>query len=150
MLGLFICPRNKEVSINFTNQRKMCLFFQRPLLFSTTLLLGLGLSSCGQTFNSDTNDAVLSAIGGGEVSDYCEDQSNTRLCEANQIIQENCTSCHLGYHAGYAGRNTDAAWASDVTGANGVRARVDNDTMPQGSSLSTSEKQAILDWIDNM
>lgn len=119
--------------------------FRSPLYF---ILMSAALSSCGQTFNSNTEDDVLYGV-----SSYCLDQSNTNLCEANQIIQENCASCHTDM----ASFDTDQKWAdsSYVTAgdssASSVYSTTTDNYMPKDSTpLSDSEKEAIKTWIDGM
>lgn len=112
------------------------------------IIMSAAITSCGQTFNSNTEDDVLYGV-----SNYCQDQSNTNLCEANQIIQENCASCHTDM----ASFDTDIEWAdsSYVTAgdssASSVYSTTTNNYMPKDSTpLSDSEKEAIKTWIDAM
>jgi hypothetical protein len=114
------------------------------------------LTSCGQTFNSNTEDFNLLP------SSFCSDQTNTNLCVANEIIQNNCTNCHTSpIHAGWAAYDTDAEWIASgrvVAGdpaASTLVTKLKNyvpaGNMPdQAPPLSDTQYQAILDWVNGM
>ncbi len=122
------------------------------LLFFAGSLLG----SCGQTFNSNTTDYLLLP------SNYCSDQSNTLLCEANEVIQTNCTSCHEQYHDEWGAYSTNSAWlgsglvvAGNPAGSDLV-IRLKNygtglTNMPKdAAALSQEEYDKIEAWINSL
>ena len=93
--------------------------------YCTLILAGTTLGSCGQTFNSNTDDYLLLQ------SSYCQDQTNTALCEANEVIQTKCTSCHSGDHTSWGAWDTNEEWLESgrVIAGN-----------PEGSSLVSKLK----------
>ncbi len=112
------------------------------------------LFSCGQTFNSNTEDFNLLP------SSFCSNQSDTNLCEANEILQTKCTNCHTSnIHSSWAAWDTNEEWI-----ASGRVVAGDADTsrlvtklknyggnMPENAPpLSESEAQAIRDWINGL
>ena len=114
------------------------------------------VASCGQSFNSNTTDYLLLP------SNYCEDQSNTSLCEANEVLQTKCTSCHEGYHDTWAAYSTNAAWiesglvvAGNPAGSD-VVIRLKNygtglTNMPKDApALSQDEYDKIEAWINSL
>jgi mono/diheme cytochrome c family protein len=118
------------------------------------LLLIIALSSCGQSFNSNTSDFALIA------SNFCTDQSNARLCAANEILQTKCANCHTDdIHANWTTYSTDAQWIASgsnrvVPGnadASTIITKLKNygGNMPdQAPELTDAEAQALRDWID--
>jgi hypothetical protein len=118
-----------------------------------TLLLSfiiLFLSGCGQTFNSHTDDFLLGS------SSACADPTNTLLCDANAIIQAECTSCHTGYHNDWLVYDTDAKWITSTRVVAGdpdsslLIQRLQNvgDSMPIGQpQISDDDYQALRTWI---
>lgn len=112
------------------------------------------LNSCGQSFNSNTSDFNL------VVSNFCTDQSNLRLCAANEILQKNCANCHTSsIHAAWTTYATDAQWLeagnSRVIAGNAdastIISKLKNygGNMPdQAPELTDEEAQVLKDWID--
>lgn len=121
---------------------------------ASLIFLTLLLSACGQSFNSNTSDFNLIA------SNFCTDQSNLRLCAANEILQNKCANCHTSaIHAAWTSYSTDAEWlaagnnrvvAGDAD-ASTIITKLKNygGNMPdQAPELTDAEAQALRDWID--
>ena len=58
--------------------------------------------------------------------------------DVKPIIQSNCVSCHSQY-SNYNGLNTDKS---------SIRSEVYSGSMPNNSTLSSTQKDAIICWID--
>lgn len=107
----------------------------------------LGLMSCGQNYNSNTND------NGGELGIDCA--TAPALCEAYTAMRDNhCFECH-----GWSGYRTDAAWISSglVSKNDPANSRLitklknAGGNMPQNfSPMTSSEYTAVRTWIQNM
>lgn len=117
-------------------------------------LITIVISSCGQTYNSNTEDFNLLP------SSFCSNQGNSNLCAANEIIQTKCTNCHTSpIHAGWAAYDTDAEWTAS---GRVVAGNPDSSTlitklknyggnMPdQAPPLTESEVQTLRDWINGI
>lgn len=112
------------------------------------------LSACGQSFNSNTSDFNL------VVSNFCTDQSNLRLCAANEVLQKKCANCHTSsIHAAWTTYSTDAEWLAAgnnrvIAGnsdASTVITKLKNygGNMPdQAPELTDAEAKILRDWID--
>jgi uncharacterized membrane protein len=127
-------------------------------LLSFISLTGIFLGSCGQTFNSNTSDNLLLP------SNYCQDQSDTALCEANEVIQTKCTTCHTSgnYHSAWGAYDTNAEWLAAgggtlVIGANPEASKLvsklkvwgTSGNMPEGAAALTEEEyNKIKSWIN--
>lgn len=128
----------------------------KPATLFIVIVMGALLSSCGQSFNSHTSDYLLVA------SNYCTDQSNTKLCQANEVIQTKCTSCHEGYHDSWGAYNTDDAWkkSGNIVAGNAAASLIvtrlklygtGNADMPKGAgALTQAEYDKIKNWIDGL
>ncbi|MBK26411.1 MAG: hypothetical protein CME70_20595 [Halobacteriovorax sp.] len=122
------------------------------------ILLLMGLSSCGQTFNSNSNDANLTAfVACSEAGTAAGD----RYCAAEAIIRNRCTGCHAppGYHEAWSSYKNDAAWkASGLVVAGSVAAskmitRLKNQggNMPADApQISDAEYQTLVEWVQQM
>lgn len=118
----------------------------RPFLLNSCFLLLF--ASCGQTFNSNTEDFNLLP------SSFCADQA---LCTANEIIQNKCTNCHTSnIHAFWGAFDTNAEWVASgrvVAGdpnASTLITKLKNygGNMPdQTPELTDAEAQALRDWV---
>lgn len=107
----------------------------------------------GQTHNSHTYDANL-----GTTSN-CANPSNTRLCNAMEIIQSQCVDCHDSAHNAWAGYDTDDKWvdsgrvqAGDPGGSPLIlRLKNEGSDMPKNKPmLSDEDYQTLKDWITNI
>lgn len=88
--------------------------------------------------------------GGGGTSVDCSTVTNKAFsADVNPIIQSRCNiaACHAAGSTNGVGPLTNHAevFAARVR----VRAAISAGTMPQGSSLSTAEKNSIICWIDS-
>ena len=107
--------------------------------------------SCGQSWNSNSNDYLLSGNG--------IDPSNTKLLEAFTVINDKCISCHSGYHNSWSELNTDALWISSANIMAGdslsspliTRLKNRGGDMPLLSPMITEQEYAFLtNWIDSL
>lgn len=114
-------------------------------------LLLVTLFSCGQTFNSNTNDKGLVALG--------DCVGSTDFCTAQGIIQTRCINCHTGYHDQWATFNDEAAWKASgrvVAGSTSqssliTRLKNQGGNMPADApQIPDSEYQALIQWVQNM
>lgn len=82
---------------------------------------------------SETPDAGTTHDAG--TTPGCEDTWSTY---ARSFFSSKCVSCH--------------SWASSYTSVKSrrslIKTRIGNGSMPQGSPLSTAEKERIINWID--
>jgi hypothetical protein len=112
------------------------------------LVLGtIGVTSCGQNYNSDSNDA------GGDIGIDCS--TNASLCAAYTVIQNNhCFECHS-----WSGYKTNAAWVSaglvvadDPTDSMIIKQlKNSGGTMPQNyTPLLSSDYNSLVSWIQNL
>ena len=122
------------------------ILFKIRLISATVLLTLLG---CGQTNNSNTEDKLL------VLSGFCVDQADASFCAANEIIQNNCTSCH--YHTSWLGYDTSQKWIDSGRVAAGnaegsalvTKLKNYGGNMPENApALSDEDAQAIRDWIN--
>ena len=117
----------------------------------------LFISSCGQSFNSNTDDYLLLPYSS------CANPSNTNLCQANAIIQAKCVGCHTpaNYHQSWADYDTDEKWlaAPDSLVAKGdpssstliTKLKNEGGNMPAGAAPLTEAEVTILkNWITNI
>ena len=113
------------------------------------------LVSClgGQTQNSHSYDFNLTA------KSNCADISNTRLCNAMEIIQSQCVDCHDNAHNDWASYDTDNKWidsgriqAGDPDGSPFIlRLKNQGSDMPKNKPmLSDEDYQTLRDWISNI
>jgi hypothetical protein len=114
-----------------------------------TLMLITTYSACGQDFNSLSGDSSV----GLSLKIDCANPANEQLCAAATGLQQKCFSCHKGWaqfttsqdyiDAGLvvAGNSAGSEIVSRTTNAGG-------DMPTSGPSLSTTEYQALVDWID--
>lgn len=78
--------------------------------------------------------------GNNTTSNYTPNCSGTKSysVDVKPIIQSACVGCHNQYGS-YTGVNNDKS---------SIRNSVSNGSMPKNSSLSSSQKDAIMCWID--
>ncbi|MGZ3723077.1 MAG: hypothetical protein ACXVA9_09115 [Bdellovibrionales bacterium] len=122
-------------------------FFNRTGFQIACSVLILTLASCGQNYNSSTND------NGGELGIDCA--TEPRLCAAVLAMKNNhCFECHS-----WSGYKTDASWIAaglvtkDNPGNSKLVQQLKNagGTMPQNySPMSSDEYDAVKTWIQNM
>lgn len=118
------------------------------------VLISLSFLGCGQSFNSNTEDFNLTAFS------YCSDASDTRLCEANEIIQTNCTNCHTSsIHASWSGYDTNQEWVDSgrIIAGDADRSvlvtRLKNygGNMPEGAPpLDQADAEKIRTWVNSL
>lgn len=116
-------------------------------------LFMLLISSCGQSFNSNSKDFLL----GSQI--YCSNTSETKLCQANEVIVKNCINCHSGYHNTWASYLTNTAWLNSalITSGNSdnslliLKLKNAGGNMPENAApLNDADYQALKNWIDTI
>ncbi len=88
--------------------------------------------------------------GGGSTTVDCSTISNKAFAaDVNPIIQASCNiaGCHAAGSFNGPGALTNYAQISAA--ATAIRSAVSSGRMPQGSSLSTAQKNSVLCWIDS-
>lgn len=113
---------------------------QKPVLI--TFLSVLFLYACSKD-NSGNNNS-----GGGTLD--CSTVANKAFsADVNPIIQASCatnSSCHGSGSVNGPGSLT--SYTAIFNSRTGIRSAVSSGSMPKNSTLSTSQKNAILCWID--
>ncbi|MFT6070650.1 MAG: putative membrane protein [Bacteriovoracaceae bacterium] len=122
-------------------------------LFLISIVL---LSSCGQTFNSNTSDAgLIPLLACTEAGTAAGD----RYCAAQTIIQEKCVNCHSGYHDQWAAYTNDSHWKTSgrvVAGSTAgstliTRLKNQGGNMPADNpQISDSNYQVLIEWVQLM
>lgn len=119
------------------------------------ILISFLFLGCGQDFNSNSFDKERYGDTGIDTST----PAGQRFSKAYTVLENNCISCHTGYHNIYSGYTTSEAWidaglvvAGDFSGSFLIQ-KLQNygGNMPQGSSqLSETEITNLNDWITNL
>lgn len=131
---------------------------KRTLNINKLILLSLTLafSSCGQTFNSNTNDTGLVALG---ACTEAGTPAGDRYCAAEKVIQDRCVNCHSGYHDQWAKWKDETAWKSSgrvVAGSTAssvliTRLKNQGGNMPADApQIADTEYQTLIDWVQMM
>ena len=79
----------------------------------------------------------------------CSGGAKSFVTDVNPIIQANCTSSGCHSSGSNNGPGALTTYQQIFNARTSIRAAVASGTMPQGGSLSASQKNAILCWIDN-
>ena len=112
-------------------------------------LLLITSTSCGQSWNTNSKDFLLSGNG--------IDPSNTNLVTAFAVINDECISCHTGYHNSWSTLNTDQLWIANGSIVAGsalsspliTRLKNRGGDMPLLSpTLTETQYNALINWID--
>ena len=69
----------------------------------------------------------------------CSGATKTYSADAAPVFQSACAGCHSGKYDNYSGVSADK---SDI------RSKVLDGSMPQNSTLTDAQKNAIICWID--
>ena len=116
-------------------------------------ILLIAFSGCGQTFNSNTNDSGLVALGA------CDAGNSVEYCAAEAIIQDCCINCHSGYHDQWSSFRNDAAWKASgrvVAGSTAgstliTRLKNQGGNMPEDNpQIADAEYQTLIEWVQLM
>ncbi len=78
-----------------------------------------------------TEPAVIPSVCDGVAKSFSND--------VYPIIKSKCKLCHFQY----------SGYSQIASAVSSIRSRVEDGSMPIGSSLSTSQKNIIICWIDN-
>jgi hypothetical protein len=115
------------------------------------LIITFFLTSCGQSWNSNSKDYLLSGNG--------IDPSNSNLVEAFSVINDKCINCHSGYHNSWSTLNTDQLWIASgnivakepLSSPLITRLKNRGGDMPLLSSMLTeTEYDTLVKWIENL
>lgn len=116
---------------------------QKPILFTLTLLVIL--MACSKDNGGNNN----SGGGGGSVD--CSTVTNKAFAaDVNPIIQSSCANniaCHSSGSVNGPGALT--SYSAIFNSRTSIRSAVSSGSMPKNSTLSTSQKNSILCWIDS-
>ncbi|MEN9549150.1 MAG: hypothetical protein RIR12_1741 [Bacteroidota bacterium] len=109
-------------------------------------ILGITIfyTACYVTACSKNND------GGGTITVDCSTVTNKAFAaDVSPIIQSSCATvgCHASGSANGVGALTN--YTEIFTHRSRIRTAIANGSMPQGGSLSTTQKNTIICWIDN-
>lgn len=112
--------------------------FIRPVLFGSAVIVLAFSCSKGST---GTNS-------GGNPPDCTDVTSKSFVADVNPVIQSSCnkSGCHDVASVNGPGPLTNYTQISNAKLA--IREAVRTGSMPQGSSLSTSQKNSIICWVD--
>ena len=134
LLNFFRLPVSEGIHI----QKRV---MNKALVITIILLLSLAvIISCSK----DSSDG-----GGGNTLD-CNTVTNKSFSAGiNPIIQATCNAagCHAAGSVNGPGPITNHAQVA--ASATSIRAAIASGLMPQGTTLSTSQKNSILCWIDS-
>jgi hypothetical protein len=111
------------------------------------LVLAVGLTACGQNYNSSSND------GGGDLGIDCTVQA--QLCSAYTAMKTNhCFECHSwsGYRTNQDWLNSGLVIKDNPSGSRLItQLKNAGGTMPQNNSpMASDDYDAITAWIRNM
>lgn len=115
------------------------------------LLAILLLSSCGQSFNSNSLDRNLA------LANSCSDASNINLCQSNEIIQNHCIDCHDRFHDTWTSYDTDQKWIDSGRVIRGdadrspliVKLKNAGGNMPKDKApITQAELDTLKTWIN--
>ena len=123
---------------------------------SKFIIIATLLLSCGQTFNSNTNDKGLVSL---TACSEAGTPAGDRYCAAESIIQNRCINCHTGYHDQWATYNNDSEWKASgrvvagSTAGSSLITRLKNQggNMPADApQIPDSEYQTLINWVQMM
>lgn len=119
------------------------------------LILLILLTSCGQSFNSNSGDEAYTAVNGIDTST----PAGQRLDAAYTVLKSECMSCHTGYHNSWNAYKTDLAWqnaglvSAGNTASSAVYMRLKNvggDMPLLNPQISETKRQTLETWITNL
>ncbi len=120
-------------------------------LFKISLLLTL--TSCMQTYNSNSGDDLL--YGKKGVID-----TSTDFGKSLEIIQSKCINCHTGRHSTWSNYKTELDYVDNgliIRGSSSASTLIgiltqSGGTMPKApiEPLTTEEYNTLVNWIDNI
>jgi hypothetical protein len=110
----------------------------KKIILATAVILITVLLSCKKS--SSNNSTTVD----------CTNSTAKFSTDASPVIMSKCatnSSCHASGASNSGGVLT--TYTLIVAKKSNIRSSIINGSMPQGSSLTTAEKQAIVCWIDN-
>jgi hypothetical protein len=116
------------------------------LLLSSAILsfLLIGVGACSKSSSS------TSGGGGGGGSTSCGTVPPSFSANVLPLIQTRCATspgCHAAGSTNSGGPLTN--YSQVFSRRSNVKSSVQNGSMPQGSTLTTAEKNIIICWVDN-
>lgn len=120
------------------------IFIYKTLIMKKALILLIGLSYTTFIFISCSKEG-----GGGGSSVDCSTVTNKAFAaDVNPIIQGRCniSGCHAAGSTNGPGALTN--YTEVFNSRSAIRSAVSTGRMPQGSTLSTAQKNSIICWID--
>lgn len=124
-------------------------------VFIAIAILTVFLVSCMQDINSNSFDDKFSISNGIDTSTA----AGQRLSDAYDVLNNQCMSCHTGYHNSWNGLNTDAKWigtglieAGDAYSSSLViRLKNIGGNMPKDNpQMTEDELNKMANWIDSL
>lgn len=109
---------------------------KKAIIIATVFVLIIGIIACSKS--NDNNTATITCSGAQSFS-----------TDVNPIIQSFCaiSGCHASGSTNGPGALT--TYQQIFNNRSEIRTAVANGSMPQNSTLSSSQKSAIICWIDN-
>lgn len=116
------------------------------VLFFLMFLIIL-VHSCSKS--SPANSTGGTGGGGGTTTDCSTVTNKAFAADVNPIIQSSCnkSGCHASGSSNGPGALTNYTQVAGAAAS--IRTAVASGRMPQGSSLSTAQKNSIICWIDS-
>jgi hypothetical protein len=88
--------------------------------------------------------------GGGTTTVDCSTITNKAFAaDVNPIIQATCTQAGCHGSGSFNGPGPLTNFSQVSASSSSIRAAIASGRMPQGSSLSTSQKNSVICWIDS-
>jgi len=106
----------------------------------------LSIASCSKKGGTDNTGGTIG--GGGSTTTACTSVPKAFAADVNPIIQGFCNvvGCHNSGSPNGPGALTN--YTQIFNARSNIRAAVSSGLMPQGTSLSTAQKNSIICWID--
>lgn len=117
-----------------------------PQLLLSFLILAAGTFGCANT-NSNSSDRA-------RFGPLTLDNSDPRFAGAYQVLSMKCTWCHS--HSAWASYTSNELWISsrkvlkNDASNSPIILQIQSGAMPQSGTMSNSETQILIDWINQM
>ena len=93
--------------------------------------------------------AACSKGNSGAATVDCSGEAKSFVTDVNPVIQANCVSAGCHSSGSNNGPGALISYQQIFNARSSIRSAVASGSMPQGGSLSASQKNAIICWIDN-